>query len=75
MSATIPNVVEINKRRYVLRSEIERYKAGLAGIPFQAAAGVPDVLVPIKKFAAEIGVCVRTVERRLAEANKATEAA
>jgi hypothetical protein len=74
MSATIPNILELNKRRYAWRSGIERYKAELAGIPFQTRADAPDVLVPIKKLAAELGVTVRTVERRIVESRKATTA-
>jgi hypothetical protein len=72
MFAIIPDILELNKRRYAWRSRIERYKAELAGIPFQDRPDAPDVLVPIKKFAAELGVSVRTVERRIVEARKAT---
>jgi hypothetical protein len=73
MSATIPDILELNKRRYVWRSRIERYKAELAGIPYHDRPYSPDVLVPIKKFAAELGVSVRTVERRIVEARKAAD--
>jgi hypothetical protein len=55
MSATIPEILVLNKRRYAWRSKIERHKAELAGIPFHDRTGAPDVLVPIKKFAAELG--------------------
>ncbi len=71
MSAIIPDILELNKRRYAWRSRIERYKAELAGIPFQGRTDAPDVLVPIKKFAAELGVSVRTAARRIADARKA----
>ena len=63
-----PNVIEQKGRRFFSRRSIERYKATLAGIPFQddPAAG-PDVLVPIRAFASEMGVCVRTIGRRIEE--------
>jgi hypothetical protein len=70
MSATLPSIFRIKERRYFWRSGIERYKADLAGLPFHAPAS-PDELIPIKKFAGELGVCVRTVERRISEASKA----
>jgi hypothetical protein len=70
-----PNVIYQKRNRYFFRSAIERYKADLAGIPFQPNTG-PDPLVPFKVFAAEMGVCQMTIERRLAEArNAAAEAA
>jgi hypothetical protein len=74
MSATVPEILVLNKRRYAWRSKIERHKAELAGIPFQDRTDAPDVLVPIKRFAAELGVSVRTVERRIVDARKATAA-
>jgi hypothetical protein len=66
VSATIPDIVYQGSRRFVLRSAKDRYIAELAGIPYDPPPG-PDSLIPIKKFAADIGVTVRTVERRVAE--------
>ena len=74
MSATIPSIVYQGSRRFVLRSARDKYIADLAGIPYDPSPGT-DVLIPIKRFAADIGVTVRTVERRVAEAHKVTEAA
>lgn len=63
-----PNVIEQKGRRFFSRRGIERYKAMLAGIPFQDDPGDrPDVLVPIRAFASEMGVCVRTIGRRIEE--------
>jgi hypothetical protein len=71
-----PNLIEHGSRRFFFRSGIERYKAKLAGIPFRddPDAG-PDVMVPIKIFALEMGVTVRTIERRIAESRNAAIAA
>jgi hypothetical protein len=63
-----PNVIEQKGRRFFSRRGIERYKATLAGIPFQDHPDTgPDVLVPIRTFASEMGVCVRTIGRRIEE--------
>jgi hypothetical protein len=73
-----PNIIQVRGKRFAFRSSIERYKAALAGIPFQNDADArPDVLVPIKIFALEMGVCVRTIERWSEEARNlvAAEAA
>jgi hypothetical protein len=59
-----PNIIQVRGKRFAFRSSIERYKVALAGIPFQKDTHArPDVLVPIKTFATEMGVCVRTIER------------
>jgi len=68
MSAKFPPVIEQKGRRFVRRSDAEAYKLSLAGLPFEADQNAPEVLVPVKQFAAELGVCVRTVGRRIAEA-------
>jgi hypothetical protein len=70
MYATVPRIFRIKERRYFFRSSIERYKCDLAGLPFHAPAS-PDELVPIRKFASELGVSVRTLERRISEASSA----
>jgi hypothetical protein len=63
-----PNVIEQKGRRFFSRRSIEHYKATLAGIPFQDHLGAgPDVLVPIRAFATQMGVCVRTIGRRIEE--------
>ncbi len=72
MSATVPSIVYQGPRRFVLRSAKDKYIAELAGIPYDPLPG-SDILIPIKKFAAELGVSVRTVERRLVDASKAAE--
>jgi hypothetical protein len=73
-----PNIIQVKRKRFAFRSGIERYKAGLAGIPAPASVdlGVErDVLVPIKDFAMEMGVCVRTIERWSDEARNASAVA
>jgi hypothetical protein len=76
MSATVPEIISQNNRRFSFRRSIERYKAELGGIPFRVDPDAgPDVLVPIKTFASEMGVTVRTIERRIAEARHAAIAA
>jgi hypothetical protein len=65
-------VIWQNGRGYVLRSELNRYKAELTA----AALGVapvypprvdPDPLVPLKAVCEELGVGRRTIGRRIAE--------
>ena len=71
-----PKVIKQGGRglRYCLRSGIEQYKAELAGIPYQPSTD-PDMLVPWKVFAREMGVTTRTLWNRHAEATKAVAAA
>jgi hypothetical protein len=69
MSAKFPSVIEQKGRRFVRRSDAEAYKRSLAGLPFEPDQNAPEVLVPVKQFAAELGVCVRTVGRRIAESH------
>ena len=67
-----PNVIEQKGRRFFYGRSIERYKATLGGIPFQHDPGAgPDALVR-SAFASEMGVCVRTIERRIEEMRKAS---
>ena len=75
MSYKFPSVIKQKGRRFVRRTEAERYKNGLAGLPFEADSNAPELLVPVKQFAAELGVCVRTVGRRIAETQAETAAA
>jgi hypothetical protein len=72
-----PNIIQVKCKRFSFRSAIDKYKADLAGIPFHADPDArPDVLVPIKTFAMEMGVCVRTIERWSEEArNTSADAA
>lgn len=64
-----PRVIEQKGRRFFSRRSIEKYKAALAGVPFQADQDTgPDVLIPIRTFASEMGVCVRTIGRRIEKA-------
>jgi hypothetical protein len=65
-----PRPVYINGRSLFWRSEIEAHKAALAGIPPRPFEG-PDELVPMKKFAVELGCHPRTLVRRVLEAEKA----
>ncbi len=74
MSAKFPPVIEQKGRRFVRRSDAERYKCALAGLPFEADPNTPEMLIPVRQFAAELGVCVRTVGRRIAESQAETVA-
>jgi hypothetical protein len=56
------------------RTDAEAYKLALAGLPFEADQNAPEVLIPVKQFAAELGVCVRTVGRRIAESQASAAA-
>jgi hypothetical protein len=69
MSVRFPLIIEQKGRRFVRRSDAEAYKRALAGLPFETDPNAPEVLVPMKQFAAELGVCVRTVGRRIAESH------
>jgi hypothetical protein len=71
MSVKFPQVIEQKGRRFVRRSDAEAYKLALAGLPFEIDQNAPEVLVPVKQFAAELGVCVRTVGRRILESRHA----
>lgn len=71
MSAKVPSTVNQNGRRYFWRREIERYKKELAGLPLPEDTPAPDILVPARQFASELGVCVRTLGRRIAESRSA----
>ena len=75
MSAKFPTIIEQKGRRYVLRSAAEAYKAALAGLPHPSPdPRAPELLVPVRQFAAELGVCVRTVGRRIAESQASAAA-
>jgi hypothetical protein len=67
MSARFPPIIEQKGRRFVRRSDAEQYKAALAGLPFESDPRAPELLIPVRQFAAELGVCVRTIGRRIAE--------
>jgi hypothetical protein len=67
-----PNVTWLKNRGYVLRSDLDRYKAELQA----SALGVapvypprldPDPFIPLKSVSAELGVGRRTIGRRIAE--------
>jgi hypothetical protein len=71
-----PNVVFLNGRGYVLRSDLNRYKAELLasalGVPSVEPPLVePDPLVPLKVVSAELGVGCRTIGRRIDESQAA----
>jgi hypothetical protein len=74
MLATIPQVFYHGTRRFVSRRAAEKYKAELAGIPFRDDPAMPDAHVPIKRFAEELGVTVRTIERRIVEQRAGADA-
>jgi hypothetical protein len=65
-----PNIIQVKGKRFAFRSAIERYKCSLAGTTFREDAG-PDSLIPIKTFASEMGVTVRTIERWIVDARNA----
>ena len=83
MSSTLPSwppMVRINGRWYVMRNDLNAYKARLLA----AALGVEPVapqaddhnpLIPLKQVAAEFGVGRRTIGTRMAEAARAALAA
>ena len=74
MSPTFPPIVEQKRRRFVRRRDAEKYKHELAGLPFQADPNAPEVLVPVRVFAGELGLCVRTLGRRIAESRASEQA-
>jgi|SRR5271166_283014 len=74
-----PNVVSVNGRGYMLRSQLNDYKSALQaaslGLPAPPAtpAPQPDPFVPLKQVALELGVGRRTIGRRIVE-SRASEA-
>jgi hypothetical protein len=71
-----PNIIQVKRKRFAFRSAIDQYKARLAGIPVRTdPCAAPDVLVPIRDFATEMGVCVRTIERWSEEARNTSAVA
>jgi hypothetical protein len=75
MSATFPPIVEQKRRRFVRRRAAEQYKKQLAGLPFHDDPTAPETLIPLRVFAEELGLCVRTLGRRIAESRAAERAA
>lgn len=73
MSVIFPLIVQQKGRRFVRRRDAEKYKHELAGLPFRDETTAPDVLVPLREFASELGLCVRTLGRRIAESRAARE--
>ncbi len=70
-----PLPVTINGRRYLWRSHLEHHKEqlasyarGLAPQPLPTTRPQGDSLVPVNVSARELGVCRRTIGRRIAEA-------
>jgi hypothetical protein len=73
-----PTPIMINGRGYVWRSALEHYKSqlvrhALGGAPEPAPLSRPegDALVPLKGASAELGVCRRSVGRRIVESQRA----
>ena len=66
MSAKFPCPLSINGRHYFLRADLERHKHELAGLPFERVEA-PAELIPIRQAAAEFGVSVKTITRRISE--------
>jgi hypothetical protein len=66
MSVSFPRVIDQSGRRFFLRSALDAYKMALAGLPYEKPTE-PEELVPIRQAAHELGVCVRTLGRRIAE--------
>jgi hypothetical protein len=69
MSVLFPRVTTQNGRRFVARHDLENYKLALAGLPpVERDAKAPIEFVPFRRTAEELGICVRSVERRVAAA-------
>jgi hypothetical protein len=71
-----PNVVWLKGRGYVVRSDLDEYKAELQAFalgvaPIKPPRIEPDPLVPLKAVSAELGVGRRTIGRRIVEAQAA----
>jgi len=66
MSYNFPAAVTLKGRMFFWRSHLEAYKRALAGLPFDEDPQ-PDVLVPASRAAADLGVCRRTIGRRVVE--------
>lgn len=68
MDTTFPIAIKVKDRVFFDRFEIEKYKLSLAGLPPpERDPGGPVILVPAKIVAAELGVCRRTLARRIVE--------
>jgi hypothetical protein len=73
-----PSVTFFKGRGYVLRSELNQYKAKLQAFalgvaPVYPPDSDPDPFVPLKAVSAELGVGRRTIGRRIKEAASVSE--
>jgi len=73
-SPPFPVVVRINGRGYIWRSELEAYKEALVRYAFGGQPEQPpqprpegDSLVPLRVVSGELGICRRSVGRRIAQ--------
>ena len=73
MRPMFPKAVRNNGRVYFLKSQVEDYKAALAGLPPKEFEG-PDIFLTAKQLALELGVGRRTVGRRIVEAEASSAA-
>jgi hypothetical protein len=73
MSHKFPAPVTQNGRLYFWRSQLERHKRKLAGLPLDNGPKTPDVLVPAAQAAAEFGFGRRTLGRRIKCAEAASD--
>jgi hypothetical protein len=78
-SPPFPAVVHINGRGYIWRSELEAYKAALVRYALGGQPEPPpkprpegDSLVPLRVVSGELGICRRSVGRRIAESQTAS---
>jgi len=79
----LPPVTFFKGRGYLLRSQLDQYKAALQAFALgvslpEPRAVYPDPFVPLKQVCAELGVGRRTIGRRIKEAETSaseTEAA
>jgi hypothetical protein len=69
-----PTVFDIHGRGYVWRSELESYKAALVRYALGSQPEPPpksrpegDSLVPLRVVSGELGICRRSVGRRIAQ--------
>jgi hypothetical protein len=75
-SVPFPKIVHQSNRRFVEKHAFENYKRGLAGLPLlERDPLAPIVLIPFRQAYRDLGICEKTLERRIAPKGAAADRA